>query len=180
MKLWKAKDFYINELRKKDNKVLFNKPPVRPYYYFNTIINGTAYAIPLSSPKESVRINKFTQIIISDGVDDLGRLFLINMIPFNEKLFDKINFDDFDVQYKNLLAKQERFFVSNSSKILRKAETLYNARYNEKHYKYKMLSNHCVDFKVLESVCQKLALSTDIKEDTNELSNNTPTRKIKF
>lgn len=92
--LFHAKDDYIEKLRQTDSRVLFNKHGSRPYYYLSVQLDDQCYAIPFSSPKETVRYNGFTQIFINGKDQSLGRLFLLNMIPFQQEAFTKINFED--------------------------------------------------------------------------------------
>ena len=94
MDLYQAKDDYLTALKKYDSRVLVNShgKTLRPYYFLKTEIEGQQYAIPFSSSKANVRFNPFTQIYINGKDQKQGRLFLLNMIPFENQAFHKIEF----------------------------------------------------------------------------------------
>jgi len=155
MDLYQAKDDYLTALKKYDSRVLVNYHGkiLRPYYFLKTEIEGQQYAIPFPSPKANVRFNPFTQIYINGKDQKQGRLFLLNMIPFESQAFHKIEFkkiaNDIGFKYATLLDEQKDALLKQQNIIQRKALNIYKARYNKNHYKYEMLQKNACDFKGL-------------------------------
>ena len=152
MKLYIAKDNYINKLKNLDNRVLVNShgTTTRPYYFLELKINDTNFAIPFSSPKQNVRYNPFTQIFINGKDQQQGRLFLLNMIPFKREHFDEVDIHLIkNDNYRFLLQDQLRFLSDKKDEIERKASIIFRARYNPNHFKYSMLQKNAIDYKNL-------------------------------
>ncbi|MEG0525782.1 MAG: type III toxin-antitoxin system ToxN/AbiQ family toxin [Erysipelothrix sp.] len=177
MKLYKAKKEYIDRLRAIDSKILDNKDPkIRPYWFFKIEIGDSRYAIPLSSPKEAgrIRYNPFTMMQVMKDSDSLGRLYFINMIPFDDKLFEDVSSlsDQYDQKYSMLLFNQENELNRQRDKILKTAKNVYYARYDTNHKKYEMLFNNSCDFKKCEIEMEEYLLQLRMQEIEVEIQNN--------
>ncbi|MGF0040714.1 type III toxin-antitoxin system ToxN/AbiQ family toxin [Peptoniphilaceae bacterium SGI.131] len=131
MKLYNVSDYYIDFLKKYDNKVLMNKGK-RPYLGIVFDINNCNYFVPLSSYKKSHKNKHFnkklaTKLVSEEG-ETLGYLFYLNMIPVPKteiKKFDLENYKITDIKYYSLVQKELRIIKSDSKKIKSKASKLY-------------------------------------------------------
>lgn len=152
--LYISKDGYIDLLFSYDEKVMHNKNETRPYLYLEINLNGNEYVVPLSSADEGKKFfNKNTQIKLSDRKGkELGRLFFINMIPFNEAGFKVVDVENLQEPYRSLVRDEIISMNIKKEKIMKMAKFIYQNRYNEKSRIYNTLKNNACDFKKLEEV----------------------------
>ncbi|SJZ81130.1 type III toxin-antitoxin system ToxN/AbiQ family toxin [Anaerorhabdus furcosa] len=169
MHLYKADKNYIDYLSSKDSKVMDNKDPlIRPYWFFEIELDNHRFAVPLSSPKEASRtsFNQFSMIRVKENSEDFGRLYFINMIPFDERLFtsiDKLK-QQYDRKYESLLYKQSNELMKQITTIQNRARNVFNARYDTKHKKHNMLvANSCNFKKCIEYMNEYLSKINEIK-----------------
>lgn len=162
-------DDYIDYLREKDNKVLFNKPDNerRPYVGFVLDINNSSYLVPLTSKvrptnKITTRIpNTFTQKQMSEPDFDtkypkyVGSIKFNCMIPVFDEVITKIDLDKLSEteegrKYTDLLNKEIVFCNNNKDSIVSKALKTYEMCEKNKKYEAKLIEA-CCDFKLLEA-----------------------------
>lgn len=103
----------------------------RPYFglLFKSENNKFSWAIPLASPSQN-KISKNLAnspfvFLIKENEKVLGLLQINNMIPVNEKMYDKIDFKKLDSKYANLLKKEMRIIKSNKNEIFSKVNETF-------------------------------------------------------
>lgn len=164
-------------------------------------INGFNYLVPLSSPKDSdyekdkkdkkkfifdengrkiIRksITPIMRIIAKDkdGYDELkGTLKFSNMIPIPDCALVDYDVDkEEDLDYKILVTKELSFIFSNSDKVIKNANLIYNQKTKNLAIKY---LESTVDFLKLENACRNYESSKTIitKEAVVDTYENTIT-----
>ena len=170
-----VKDDYIQYLREKDNRVLYNKPDNRrrPYVGFVLEINNSSYLVPLTSKVRSTNKittkipNTFTKKQMSEPDFEtkypkfIGSIKFNCMIPVFDEVIDKINLDKLSTttdgdKYKDLLIKEILFCNNNKDNIINKAQKTYEMCEKKKPYEAKLIEA-CCDFKLLEQECKLYA-----------------------
>lgn len=137
----------------------------RPFLGIVLKVNYKNYFAPLSSPKQK-HTNMHEQrdlIKIDDG--KLGVINLNNMIPIPMSRCIRIDLENIeDIKYKILLKKQFLWCNKNSSKVILKAEKLYNSVcYSDKENS--LLKKRCCDFKLLERKCIEFMKENTLREE---------------
>ena len=156
---------YIRNLHNVDNRVSSVSPQIgkqhRIYVGIVVICNERKYLIPLSHPVEKhKRMNPradFDKIINKNG-KLLGVLNYNLMIPVEEHQLLKVDLkadkDDSvgEKYYKQLCIDELNWCRKHADVIINKANCLYKLCTGESNYKGK---TRCLDFKRLESECEK-------------------------
>lgn len=165
---------YLKYLHAIDDQVFYKKEKNydrKPHLGMLVGINSFKYCIPLTSAKprhlgwQNITEHNYLvyEIVKEDELhkDDvykrydkesntykklLSVLEIRKMIPVNEQVIEKINFDDIEDQnYRNLLLKEYRFLSSYKKQILLKAQELY-----DKQKETSIVKNCYVTFNRLE------------------------------
>lgn len=142
LNLYCVSDRYIEYLRKFDYRIYDNKRKQRTHErkYVGVVItiNDFNYYIPMSSPKKSDYIDFENKIIRKDTktiirMHDKKRLYgtlrISNMIPV--PLFELEAYDlskEKDLKYKEVVLSELRYIKSNSKKIIKYANVIYNQK----------------------------------------------------
>lgn len=125
MYLYKVKETYIDYLKNEDVRVLDNKKN-RPYLGVVLEIEGIDYYVPLSSEKESKRVNTQLSMKIKDLKGEvIGYLQFLNMIPVHVDDLITLDVDsikEIDPEYYNIIAKEMIFIRKNKYDIIKKAQ----------------------------------------------------------
>ena len=167
MEFYSVTDGYIDYLSSVHTHVYSNKEITRknPRKYLGVVFenNGYKYFIPLSSPKKGdfvqnsqgvKEIRKDTYLIFrivsheKDGDELKGTLRIANMIPVpeSELLIYDVNYES-DVDYKNLVLKEQEYVRKNSEKIISRAKNVYN---KHKCGNTEKIMELCLDYTDLE------------------------------
>lgn len=131
LNLYCVSDRYIEYLRKFDYRIYDNKKKQRTHErkYVGVVItiNDFNYYIPMSSPKKSDYIDFENKIIRKDTktiirMHDKKRLYgtlrISNIIPVPL----------FELKYKDVILSELRYIKSNSKKIIKYANLIYNQK----------------------------------------------------
>ena len=157
LKIYRVNTEYCNYLRAYDARVPLNDldKKRRPFIGIVLSINGFNYFAPLSSPKPKFlkMKNRIDMLKIENG--QLGVINFNNMIPVLDSALEPVDLKvyqtdtDEDKRYKFLLRDQKDWCTLNNSKIIKRAERLYQVITS--HKANKELSKRCCDFAVLEN-----------------------------
>lgn len=150
--LYEIDDDYIEYLRQYDSKVLSPKVNNRNFTrkYVGILFHNKnfQYFIPLSSYKQTY--DSMYESFSFKKIGNMAVLRLNNMIPVNDSVLHKINFNkEKDEKYKILLQNEYRILKKREREIRTDARIVYYYRLNEKN-KNKGLYKICCDFKLLE------------------------------
>lgn len=167
---------YIEELRKIEPKIRFNKDLVhtRPYIGTVIVIDKLKYFAPLSSCKGSNHKSNDVTVMINvekDGsIIEIAAVKLNNMIPVVPcviNIIDTVALSKTDPEYSALLSKElHRINSSLKVEIGRKAHKMLQLLKSDREYK---LSSVCNNFKLLEKYVKDNYLE---KNDISELSDD--------
>ena len=160
---------YIRDLARADDHVMSVSPQIgkstRPFIGIIVICNDKQYCVPLSSPKPkhvTMKNDKdFTKIY--DGERLIAVLNFNEMIPVNEGVICPLDMrprpsdDEKTRRYKKLTTKQLDYCRKNQEAIIKKANKLYQAVYQDGTSRN--LINRCCDFKKLEKILEKWSAS---------------------
>lgn len=161
LNLYSVSDKYIKYLMQYDKRIYDNKEEVRTYKrkYIGIVltINGYNYYVPMSSPKRTdyldyekkvIRPDTKTIIRLCDGGRLYGTLRISNMIPVPiTELEPYIIANEKDQKYKQVVLGELRYINSNTDKILKYAQIVYNQKIKNINIGY---IKSTVDFKLLE------------------------------
>lgn len=161
LNLYSVSDKYIKYLRQFDNRIYDNKEDTRTYErkYLGVVltINELNYYVPMSSPKKSdyidfnkkiIRKDTKTIIRIHDGNRLYGTLRISNMIPVPiTELEPYIISNEKDNKYRDVILGELRYINSNTEKIMKYSQIVYNQKINNTDIGY---IKNTVDFKLLE------------------------------
>lgn len=156
---------YIRDLHRKDDNVPSVSPQIgkehRAFLGVIVINNGKKYCVPLSHPK--IKHNKMKGKVDFTKIEDekgkmIGALNFNQMIPVEDaqiKLID-LKFYETDTpeqhRYKRLCQKEIAWVRKHKDDIVNKANVLYDLYISGQNFSAK---SRCVDFPVLEQVCEK-------------------------
>ena len=156
LKIYRVNAEYCNYLRAYDARVPLNdsNKKRRPFIGIVLSIRNFNYFAPLSSPKPKFlkMKNQIDMLKIENG--RLGVINFNNMIPVLDSALEPVDLKvyqtdtDEDKRYKFLLRDQRDWCTLNNSKIIKRAERLYQVIISRKANKE--LSKRCCDFAVLE------------------------------
>lgn len=172
-KIYYVQDDYVKFLRSFDDKVTIIKEAgkSRPFVGIIYTINDFKYFAPFSSPEKDEDGNitqeyknyfKKNNNPTYERIEDLkyGIIRINNMIPIPES--EIINFEIDDIQdenYKQILQDQFIYCNNNKTRILHKANKLYNQVTIKKvrHYiqlscNYSLLEAKCMEYIMLKEV----------------------------
>ena len=152
---------YCNYLRRFDSKVCYNFgfKRIRPFIGILFEVNNILYFAPLSSPKEKHLKMRNTIDFMKIDNGKLGAINFNNMVPVIKDCYDKIDLNECNKKYANMLNRQLFWLNRNYDRIKNKARTLYN-KYVDDTLDLK-IRNRCCNFKLLEEKC--LEYHTKIK-----------------
>ena len=147
LQLYRVTDKYIDFLRQVDSiNIKINKNEKRPYIGVVLEVHNIKYFAPLSSPKEKYKKMKNNLDFIKICNGEKGAINLNNMIPVVDEALMKVDIEQEEIKYRNLLYDQMRFINENAEKIHKKAEKLYIS-VTEYH---SFFESRCAKFKKLE------------------------------
>ena len=147
LELYRVTDKYIDFLRQIDSvNIKTNKEEKRPYVGVVLKVHNVKYFAPLSSPKEKYKEMKNNLDFIKICNGEQGAINLNNMIPVVDKALVKVDIEQEEVQYRNLLYDQIKYINENADRICKKAEKLYIS-VTEYH---SFFQSRCAKFKELE------------------------------
>lgn len=155
-KLYYVDAAYLRHLRQYDTRVSVKNR--RPFVGVVTVIKGQMYVIPLTSQttllrkqagkkKRSALITSF--ITETSGVE-ISNLLYNNMVPVFDRVITPLSIDPTVDTYES---NEIRFIRKTWDKIQDKAQTVYEARYNQDSDHYTFLCKTCCDFQKLEKAC---------------------------
>ncbi len=165
---------YLEYLKTADDQVRYHEKyrnSLKPYMGIITFLNDKSYFIPITSAKEKhkkLRNVANEHILIYELVDNkiiskldngiykpysndknihiLALLNIKKMIPVPNDKYSILDFNEIDdIKYKQLFEKEFEFCKKNKSKILNKANKVYN-----KQMQSGEVHKHYCDFKKLE------------------------------
>lgn len=152
--LYYIQEEYINFLRKFDSRVAYNKNQTRPYVGIVCIFKEKKYFVPMTSPKEK-HLKMSANLVDIYKIDNgrLGILNINNMIPASINVIEKINQNEQDNKYKNLLYNQINFINNDKDIVLMKIKKFFNLYDN--NTLYKNIRERTCDFRLLEQKCEE-------------------------
>lgn len=156
----------IESYRKIDNRVMQNKGGSRPYIALLFLkTDNITWAIPLTSPKKDIGKNKAKVVFeLKKQNEELGILLVNNMIPVTEKMYEYIDLNKIDPNYKWLLIKQLTNIKENTNLIVDKISFVFNALKTENRY-----AKYCCDYVALSERC--IEIDNIISQQQNKQSN---------
>ena len=148
--LYRVEADYLRYLHRIDRRVSVKNN--RAFVGIVVMINGIQYLIPLTSKTTAERINEgkrkrssMVTLFIRDSSDtEIASLLYNNMIPVRDNVCLKLNID---MNINTYELNELRFIRKNKSKIINKAQHVYNNRINGGNL---FLNHVCCDFKRLE------------------------------
>jgi protein AbiQ len=162
LELYNVSERYCKYLKQYDRNTPFaiKDKNNRPFIGVLLSIKEINYFAPLFSPKaKHKKMNDRKMLdLIKLGNGELGVINLNNMIPIPLKVLSKIDFhiqvsdSNSTKQYKTLLKTQYEWCKENRSKIIKKADILYNRVV--KGRASQNLIRRCCNFKLLEQKCK--------------------------
>lgn len=174
--LYYIKEEYINYLRQFDKRVQYNKNQTRPYVGIVCIFKGQKYFIPMSSPKEKhlTMSDRVVDIYKIDG-GRLGILNINNMIPANIDVIQKLNPNEHDNKYENLLYNQINFINQDRETVIMKIKKFFNLYDN--NTLYENIRERTCDFYLLEEMCREwnnINKNSNLIKEDNSVYNGNP------
>ena len=123
---------YLKYLHGVDDKVRL-KYTNRPYVGVVVMINGTQYAVPLTSQttdkrkmnNKKKRSARFTTFIRNTRGEEIADMLYNNMIPVKEEYYEVIDIDPNKDTYE---LNEIRFIRKNREQIINKAKKVYSDR----------------------------------------------------
>lgn len=170
LKLYRAKEWYTDELRKINPQGVTTNNPQHLNTYLGVLvkINGFDYIAPFT---HATKTNKWHQqpIIVKNSNGDvtnkLGTILFHNMIPVYEGVYEEVDVDSYKISdpKKYYLYLEQLIWVNtteNKLSILNKAQNTYNIHFDTTHPDYNFLTKtlHC-NFKDLEARAKELQQS---------------------
>lgn len=161
LRIYRVDENYIEYLQSYEDKIMFHKSTKikRPYIGIVLHIGKYKYFSPMTSPKPKHLSMKNSIDFIKIEGGKYGAINLNNMIPINDSELIDFNIQEEEKKYRDILINQFKFIKSNSEKICKNAEKLYNKVVNEKKEHFIKV---CCDFKLLENKCEEYQILQEV------------------
>lgn len=162
MKFYKVDTNYLNELRKIDNRVPFNKEYVgsskktRPYIGIMLVVDGIDYLVPLTSKTEK-RSTYVNMPIFDKGNEKIAYLLINNMVPVPESCRTPINMEgilSIDPTYHDLLLNEINYLRPKKETIKKRCDDVRSVKVKGESREAITVAtaNYCLDLLELEKV----------------------------
>ena len=158
---------YLKYLHKEDYRVSvkFNN---RPFAGIITLVGDRKYIIPLTSQTTEERKNAgknkrsslITTFVTETSGKEISNLLYNNMIPVNEQIITALEIDSETDTYES---NEIRYLRKNWETIKKKAEKIFNQRYDIESYNFNFLKKTCCDFKKLEKALDQFEIRQEEK-----------------
>ena len=178
LRLYNIKEEYVEHLRKKEERVLYNKNEDRPYVGIVVTINEMNYYVPLASPKAKHKTmhNDIDFRKIAGG--RYGAMNFNNMIPVPDNCLIPIDFSEYDEKYASLFRHQYKEINAEREIIVSVTEHLYELclkDLNELTKHERKIKERCCNFHLLEKMCKAYINQNNSDNSTTEEDNTMDT-----
>ena len=162
MKFYKVDTNYLNELRKIDNRVPFNKEYVgsskktRPYIGIMLVVDGVDYLVPLTS-KTNKRSTYINIPIFDKNNKKIAYLLINNMVPVPESCRTLIDMDgvlSIDPAYHDLLLNEINYLRPRTETIKKRCDDIRSVKVKGKFRERitDAMADYCLNLLELEKV----------------------------
>ena len=158
---------YLKYLHKEDYRVSvkFNN---RPFAGIVTLVGDRKYIIPLTSQTTEERKNAgknkrsslITTFVTETSGKEISNLLYNNMIPVTEQIITALEIDPEKDTYES---NEIRYLRKNWETIKKKAEKIFNQRYDIESHNFNFLKKTCCDFKKLEKALDQFEIRQEEK-----------------